>query len=367
MAALSLLAGCDRGAKPDAAGSRGATAAAVDTIPLEERRRLGWWIAFISERDGNEEVYLVRPWGEERRLTRNPARDFVAAPAPDGSVVPVVAVEEDSTGVHLEQLLLYPVDGGAPRPIGPRTGRSRSPSWSPDGSWLVLESDEASFRDIYRIGADGKNPRRLTSNPEGNFDPVVSPDGGWIAFASSRDGNAEVYVMRADGSEQRRLTAFHLDDWGAQWSPDGGTLAFLSNREGADRIFLVKPDGTGQRKLHEASDTGSARKDRAEADPVWSPDGTRIAYTLRTREGTSRVRVTDVRTGETRDLSDGRGKDSMPAWSPDGRYLVYASDRDGEVDLYLVRADGTGATRLTRAKGADWLPRWISAGGTPPR
>lgn len=369
LTALLLLSatGCERGGARNAPENAPGDAAPADTIPLAERRRIGGEIAFVSERDGNEEVYVVRPTGEERRLTRGPARDYVAAPAPDGSGVLVISVEQDSAGNQLERLLLYPAGGGEPFQIGPRSARSRAPSWSPDGRWLVLESDEASFRDLYRIGRDGRNPLRLTDNPEGNFEPAVSPDGRLIAFASSRDGDAEVYVMNADGSGERRLTAFHRDDWGAEWSPDGGTLLFLSSREGADRVFLMKPDGSEQRKLHEASDTGSARMARAEADPAWSPDGTRIAYSVHTREGGASIGVTDVRTGEARRLSDGQGKDTMPAWSPDGRYLVFASERGGEVDLYLVRADGTGLTRLTRAKGPDWLPRWVSGGGTPRR
>lgn len=320
------------------------------------------WIAFVSERDGNPEVYLVRPSGEEeRRLTTRPTADYPAAPAPDGSGLLVVSVTEDDTG-HYEELLHYPLDGGEPVPIGPRTGRSRAPSWHPGGEWLVFESDEASFRDLYRIGGDGRSPQRLTDDREGNFEPVVSPDGEWIAFASSRDGDAEVYVMRADGTEQRRLTAFHRDDWGAQWSPDGKSLLFLSNREGSDRIFLTRPDGTGQRKLNAAADTGAVRTDMQEADPAWSPDGARIAHTVRFRDGSSRIRVTELATGRVREISDGEGRDMMPAWSPDGRYLAFTSEREGESDLYLARADGTGLTRLTHAPGADWLPRWV--GGT---
>ncbi|HEX2094789.1 MAG TPA: hypothetical protein VHG28_20460 [Longimicrobiaceae bacterium] len=342
-------------------------AARPDTLTLAERRGIQGWIAWVSERDGDPEVYLARPSGEGvRRLTVRPGADFPAAPTPDGTGLLVVAVTEDSTD-HWEEMVLYPVGGGRTARLGPRSARARAPSWSPDGRWLVFESDRASFRDLYRIGRDGGGLRRLTDNREGNFEPAVSPDGGWIAFASSRDGNAELYLMRADGSGQRRLTAFHRDDWGAQWSPDGGTLLFLSNREGADRIFLMRPDGTGLRKLGEAADTGAARADVQEADPAWSPDGGGIAYTVRTREGASRIRVAELRMGAVRELPVGRGKASMPAWSPDGRYLAFTSDRDGDPELYLARADGTGLTRLTRAPGPDWLPRWISGGGTPPR
>lgn len=67
----------------------------------------------------------------------------------------------------------------------------------------------------------------------------------------------------------------------------------------------------------------------------------------------------------------GDGSSDSPAWSPDGRYVAFVSDRDGgDAELYLMRADGTAATRLTRSSGADWLPRWIpsrgATGGEPP-
>ncbi|HEV2147090.1 MAG TPA: hypothetical protein VGR37_06790 [Longimicrobiaceae bacterium] len=351
---LLALAGCGQEAARAASG-------AADTLSLAERRALPGTLVWVSERDGNPDVYAARPSGEGvRRLAGGPEADYPAALAPDGSAVLVISVTEES-GDQLEQMLLYPLAGGAPRPIGPRTSRSRSPSWSPDGRWLVFESDEASFRDLYRIGSDGASPLRLTNDEHGNFEPAVSPDGAWIAFASSRDGDAELYLMRADGSEQRRLTAFHRDDWGAMWSPDARMLAFLSDREGSDRIFVVRPDGTGIRRLTgAAANTGTAATEVKEAEPAWSPDGARLAFVRHTRDGTARIQVADLATGRVTELSDGQGRDGSPTWSPDGRYLAFTSDRDGDPELYLMRADGTGVTRLTHAPGPDWLPRWGS-------
>ncbi|HET7232381.1 MAG TPA: hypothetical protein VFJ16_20405 [Longimicrobium sp.] len=353
-----VTAACgDRPASTDGSNTRKsgpAASASADTLSLAERRAAGGHIVFLSERDSTPQVYVIGPaGGGERRLSSGTGANFPAAVSPDGHAVIAVAVREQGAD-HGEQMTVLPMDGGAARPLGPASSRARSPSLSPDGAWLVFESDRQSFRDLYRIGVDGSGLRRLTENREGNFDPAVSPNGKWIAFASSRDGDAEVYVMRADGGGQRRLTAFYRDDFGPRWSPDGRTLAFLSNREGADRIFLVSPDGTGVRKLN-AADTSRAGQ---EADAAWSPDGARIAHTLHVSPGVSRIRIVDVRTGAAREVRGVEGA-SQPAWSPDGRFLVFTAGTADEADLWIARADGTAATRIIRAKRADWLPRWV--------
>jgi len=355
VAAAACGGGTDAADAPAGDAPRAAAPASADTLTLAERRAAGGRIVFLSERGGAAQVYAIAPSGEgERRLSRGAGAVFPAAVSPDGRTVTGVAVREEGAD-HGEQLVALPVGGGAARAFGPASARARSPSWSPDGRWLVFESDRQSFRDLYRINADGSGLKRLTENREGNFDPAVSPDGGWIAFASSRDGDAEVYVMRADGSAQRRLTAFYRDDLRPTWSPDGRTIAFISNRQGADRIFLVSPDGTGLRALNAAD---SARKEAQEADAAWSPDGSRLAYALHVRQGVSHVHVVDVKTGAAREIAGVDGA-SQPAWSPDGRYLAFTAGTAAEADVWIARADGTAPTRITRAKGPDWLPRWV--------
>jgi TolB protein len=349
LAAAALAAGgCQR--------AESAVPAGASALPRGELRALQGRIVFVSERDGQAEVYAVHPDGRGlRRLTDAPSQDYPAAPSPDGSALLTVSAVGEGQAQRERMMLLSLRGAGAGRPLGPVAGRARSPSWSPDGRWLVFESDSASFRDIYRVQADGTGLLRITSNPQGNFDPAVSPDGRSIAFVSSRDGDAEVYVMGADGSGARRLTAFYRDDWAPRWSPDGRSLAFLSNREGVDRVYLVGADGTGLRAL------GAAGADTAvfEADPAWSPDGRRIALTLRTRGGGSLVGVMETAGGRVRIVSGADEAASMPAWSPDGRHLVYVGDRDGDADLRVVRADGSAATTVVRSPGPDWLPRWM--------
>lgn len=351
------LAGC----APDAPRPAH-NAAGSDTLSLAERNGIAAEIAFVAERDGNKEVYAIRPSGTgERRLTRTGLDSYLTSVAPDGAGVLQIEVDEKDPNFRFEQLRFLPLGGGEPSALGPRSPYTRAAAWAPDGKWIVFESARSSFRDLYRMERDGSGVRRLTDNREGNFEPAVSPNGRWVAFGSSRDQNAELYRMRADGSEVTRLTVNpRFDDYTPQWSPDGRMLSFISTRDGDERVFLMGADGTGARRLTRPDTVA----DIAEQQPQWSPDGKRIAYVVRQRGRASRVRITTVDGGATVEVRGGAsGGDSGPQWSPDGRYLVFTSNRDGDHEIYLARGDGSLATRLTRAPEDDWSPRWVAATG----
>ncbi len=349
---LLLLAACG-GGEPAAR-----VAEAGDTLSLAEREKIGGGIAFSSKRDGNSELYRVRPTGTAlRRMTNSPeAEDFTGPLSPDGREMLGVSARRVTPRLRLSQLVVIPLAGGAPRPVGARGLRVRGPSWSRDGRWVVYESDSASFRDLYRVERAGGATVRLTDNPEGNYSPEVSPDGAWILFQSSRtrDG-VQIFRMRGDGSAQERLTREPREHWGARWSPDGRRIAFLSDRGGADRLWVMDADGGGPRRLtREDSLPGTV-----EAQPAWSPaDPERIAYVLKRPDVPARIRIQQGR--RVRQVHAGaKGGDDTPAWSRDGRYLAFVSTRDGNAELYIARADGTRPTRLTRADGDDFDPVWV--------
>jgi Tol biopolymer transport system component len=180
---------------------------------------------------------------------------------------------------------------------------------------------------------------------------------------STRDGNPELYVMAADGSAARRLTTWRRDDMAPAWSPDGTSLAFLRREQGGERLFvLALPEGDGEPTERRLVATADGEKLK-HAEHAWSPDGTRLAYTVHRPKLAPHVAVTDVADGRTRVASPPGLRATMPSWSPDGRYLVFAATEGdpAALDLYAVRLDDGAWVRLTDAPAPDWLPRWTGA------
>jgi TolB protein len=367
----ALCAACERGSDDTSARAAPATtrqpgkpAPARDPIAPDPALAALPEIAFVSEQDGRAEIHAIRPDGTGRRVVAS-APDASLFPAPGAGPFWLLTIRASGDAArHREELGALDAAGRASAALL-SAARVRNPSAEPAGRWVAIESDRASFRDIYRVPLAGGPVRRLTSNRHGNFEPAVSPDGKRIAFTSSRDGNAEIYLMSADGGGETRLTAFHRDDWSPMWSPAGDAIAFLSAREGAARLFLMRPDGTGQRRL--LGDWGEAVEEEA---PAFAPDGSRLAFVARRKDGGGEVWVADTRTGRRRPISAAGARDSTPAWSPDGRYLVFASEAEGQSDLFVARSDGSAPPRrLTGDPAPEWLPRWIAAtaGGTRAR
>ncbi|WP_208721229.1 TolB family protein [Corallococcus aberystwythensis] len=334
-----------------------ASTPAPGALSEAERRALPGTIVFLSERAGQKDVWRVTPAGEETQVTSAPEDEYPGPPSPDGRTLLVIASGE-ANGRVFQQMRLQPLAGGPQVALHPPRPRARNVSWAPDGTWLAAESDAQGFSDVVRVqptanAADAADTQ-LTHVKQGCFEPAVSPDGTEVACVCSGEGDPEVYVFRADGTgEPRRITTFYLEDRTPQWSPDGKWLLFVSNRERKERVYRVRADGAD---LSALSGEGFAGDER---EAVFSPDGRRVAYVARLEDGKSRIWVADVAGGAPVALTDGQHRDDMPAWSPDGKALVFVSERDGDTDLYLMRPDGTGQTRLTTAKGADWLPRWF--------
>jgi uncharacterized repeat protein (TIGR01451 family) len=167
---------------------------------------------------------------------------------------------------------------------------------------------------------------------------------GRITFESRRDGNSEIYAMNADGTGQTNLTHSPADDHDAVWSPDGSTIAFL--RSGL--LYLMNADGSDQRILAPSF-----------SRPAWSPDGLKMAYAFTTGIGVVNVDNTHgaLLTSNLSDLFDG-----SPVWSPDGTKIAFTSNRDGNSEIYVMNADGTGQANLTQFLGNDYSPAWSPDG-----
>jgi Tol biopolymer transport system component len=241
---------------------------------------------------------------------------------------------------------------GRPAPLGASVSQLTAepgvewfPSLSPDGKWIVYAGDGAGDRDIYLKSVGGQNPINLTGDsPADDDQPAFSRDGERIAFRSSREGGG-IFVMGRTGESVRRVTRMGFKP---TWSSDGTQLAFVSenvemnpqNSEGRSQLWVADVN-TGETRQLDVIDAVLAS---------WSPHGQRIAYTKRLAGQPSQPAQGDVWTipaggGEPTAVTTSVATDWNPEWSPDGRYLYFASDRGGSMNLWRVAIDeGSGRT-----------------------
>jgi TolB protein len=231
-----------------------------------------------------------------------------------------------------------------------------SPSWSPDGKKIVLESEG----DIYVLDVETSRTKRLTTASEWDLFPVFSPDGEAIAFTSDRGGKTGVYLMSSDGSRQRALSL--KNDNEPAWSPDGGKILFDSGRKGAPGLYVINSDGTGLRRLTRGQHY-SAGEGSSDYAGSWSPDGSRIVFTSH-RTGGNQVYVMNADGSDQRRLTKTEidGEALQPAWSPDGSKIAFMSGLGNKREIYLVNSDGTGLRRLTNNREYDGSPSWSPDG-----
>lgn len=298
---------------------------------------------------------------------------------------------------------------------------SFNPAWSADGSKIAFSSGRAldgtnadntnGTRNVWVVNSDGSGATHLTgltANGTSSDFPLWSPDGSKILFQSARtlDGSDNlsanfinnIWVVNSDGfgsaTALTKTTATGTSNGSPVWSPDGSKIVFSSfraldgsdavNTNGTKNIWIMKADGSGIAPLTKLTAVG------ADSDvPSWTPDGTKVAFISgRALDGSDAVNAFGTANAWLIN-ADGSGATAVtklsgaaaegvatPKSSPDGSKIVFASARalDGSdalntnktLNIWVVNADGSGATPLTKitAAGAgSALPLW-SPGGT---
>lgn len=288
------------------------------SLPLNAPTGVGT-IVFVSNRDGNNEIYSMRADGSaQTRLTNSPAPDD-------------------------------------------------SPSRSRDGKRIVFSSLRTGNPEIYTMGIAGEtsNLLRLTADtgasPPADTQPTFSADGTQIAWISTRGGSANVWIMSSTGTNQRQLT-FEGNVASPAFSPSGREIAFSVARPpkgipvSATRSILVA------RNIVSGAESVVARGAFSAHSPRYNPSGNRLTFTALTPgSGERRLRVVDLSTRTVADAfapSSAAGFASGAAFSPDGRHLVceVAGPQSPQIGLSTA-SSGASATLLT-SQGGNFSPSW---------
>jgi Tol biopolymer transport system component len=349
-------------------------------------------IAFTSDRDGNQEIYIMNADGTGvNRLTDNTSSDEMPCWSPGGGKFAFTSDRDGNTEIYVMN-----ADGSWQQRLTDSAEYDGEPCWSPDGSKIVFSSFRDNNMEIYIMNADGSVQTNKTNDPARDVNPNWSPDGSKIAFSSNRDGDAEIYVVNIDGSGLTQLTDNSIADGNPCWSPDGSKIAFISGTSGAYEIYIMNADGSGALRL-----TNNAANDY---NPTWSPDSSRIAFLsnrdgdweifVMNADGTEQTNLTDNLasdenvnwggakiaytrwesnnyevyvinpdgSGQTNITNSPEGSETADSWSPDGNKIAFYSKQEGNYEIYVMNADGSGVTNLTNDPTSDMYPNWSPDG-----
>lgn len=271
----------------------------------------GSWLAYTGSVNNNSDIYVLsvdsvlqNQTPLTKRLTTNPATDFDPTWSPDGLHIAFRSQRDGN-----DEIYIMNADGTCQTNLTNNPLGDWSPAWSPDSKQIAFARffDNNQFTDIAIINMDGSGLKRLT-HESGEY-PAWSPDGTRIAFASAREGNYEIYVMNADGTGQTRLTDNAAYDMSPTWSPNGRQIAFDTQRDDYSpaengigpefEIHIMNADGSKDIRL-----TNNTEEDRF---PSWGANDL-IAFTSNGRlfmmneDGTNQMKLLDG--------------GSFPAWRP---------------------------------------------------
>jgi serine/threonine-protein kinase len=229
-------------------------------IPVTDGRALhaspvwspgGQWLLFVSNQNGPRDIYIVgvtaagNPRGSTERLTTGLQPHTITL----GARGRRLAYNIYSATANIWSLPIAkggPASAGAARPLTSGNQVIEDFSVSPDGKWIVYDSDRSGRGEVYKVSIDGGEPTQLTDAPGGNYIPALSPDGQELAFQSQRNGNRDLFLMPAQGGPAQPLVVGPGHDNTPRWSPDGRRILFEHFGGGSpDGVYVIERSNGG--------------------------------------------------------------------------------------------------------------------------
>ncbi len=332
-----------------------------------------------GERESNFDIY-VREVGSEKlvRLTTNPNRDFGPAWSPDGRLI---AFGREQSAYRTEIFITPATSNSEVKVTDVYTPHlaltCQFMAWTPDGKWLVVSDEDSaakqngvasptadafSAQSLFLVSIETGERRRLTARPQGEIDscPAFSPDGATLAFVRRKiPWVNELYSVPlsreyAPAGPEKQLTSDQRLTTAPAWTPDGTEIVFSAGVPNSFRLWSIPIEGQrAETRLEFAGDWATY--------PTISRQGS-LAYAKESiDENVWRLELSApgvAASAGTKFLSSTR-IDTNPHFSPDGKRVIFGSNRSGQTEIWAANADGTNAAPLTNMRaqvtgGSNW-------------
>lgn len=260
-------------------------------------------VAFSRGRGDRRDIYVVDYDGEGLlRLTANRTLNLCPDWSPDGARIAFTSYRGGQQGLYCLETA-----SGEVRQVISQDGLNLGADWSPDGRELLISLSRGGDPEIYRITPEGKVIKRLTVSPAIEISPNWAPNGRELVFTSDSSGTPQLYMIDKEGAGKRRVTFEGKYNDSAALSPNGEWLAYAAREDVLTQIIVMRPGGEERRVVTDESWRNCE-------DPSWAPDGRHLVFAS-DKTGASKLYVYDVVEETFRQLTFGNDPDITPAWS----------------------------------------------------